>query len=65
MLPSSAAERKTTAVPKMWSLKLFSFWRGVRSETQIHVKTFHAAHIDFRFALGETAGKKAEMNLIQ
>jgi len=37
----------------------------VLSQTQIHVKSFHAAaHIDFRFALGETAGKKAEMNLI-
>ena len=46
-------------------IKIVSFWRGVLSQTQIHVKTFDAAHIDFSLALGETAGKKAEMNLVQ
>jgi len=43
---------------------VFFLERRAVTDSDTRQKFHAAAHIDFRFALGETAGKKAEMNLI-
>src|SRR3954466_110126 len=42
----------------MWSFRLFLSGEAGSSNTQIHVSIGSAAHIDFRFTLKITAGRK-------